>query len=112
MLSAGLTAMIGGGATPEAVEAARELGADLSGHRARAFTDDLATAADSIVAMAPGHLLALAHQFPEAFERCRLLRADGGEIADPIGCAQEVYRQCAAEIAQHLGPLVSEWIQS
>lgn len=111
VISAGLAAMMGGGAAAEALEAARELGADLSGHRSRLFSPELAALADCIVAMTQGHLWAVAQQYPRALERCRLLRADGADVADPIGAAQEVYRQCAVEIAEHLGPLVSAWVK-
>jgi protein-tyrosine phosphatase len=109
VISAGLAAMMGGGPAAEAVEAARELGADLSGHRSRPFTSDLGTQADCIVAMTQGHLLAVAQHHPQLLERCRLLRSDGADIADPIGAAQEVYRQCAVEILGQLQPLVSAW---
>jgi protein-tyrosine phosphatase len=111
VLSAGLAAMMGGAAAAEAVEAVQELGADLAGHSSRALSRDLATQADCIVAMTRSHLLALAYQFPDSLERCRLLRADGADIGDPLGSDREVYRRCAADIAEQLVPLVSEWTQ-
>jgi protein-tyrosine phosphatase len=110
VISGGLTAMMGGGAALEAIEAARELGADLGGHRTRPLTREWAAQADCLVAMTQGHLLSLAHQFPDLLARCRLLRPDGADIPDPIGSAQEVYRQCAAEIAASVESLVAEWI--
>jgi protein-tyrosine phosphatase len=112
VLSAGLAAMMGGAAAAEAVEAVQELGADLAGHRSRALSRDLATQADCIVAMTRSHLLALAYQYPDSLERCRLLRADGADIGDPLGSDREVYRRCAADIAEHLAPLVVEWTQT
>jgi protein-tyrosine phosphatase len=109
VLSAGMAAMMGGAAAGEAAEAVQELGADLSGHRSRALSRDLANQADAIVAMTRSHLLALAYQFPDSLDRCRLLRTDGADIGDPLGSDREVYRRCAADIAEHLGPLVSAW---
>jgi protein-tyrosine phosphatase len=111
VLSAGLAAMMGGGPAEEAVEAARELGADLVGHRSRPLTAELAGQADYLIAMTHGHLLALAAQFPRLAARARLLCPEGNDIPDPIGCEQEVYRECAREIARLLEGLVSEVTQ-
>jgi protein-tyrosine phosphatase len=109
VISAGLAAMMGGAAAPEAVEIARELGADLDGHLSRTLTRELANQADCLVGMTESHRLSVARQFPHLLDRCRLLRADGADVADPIGCTREVYRQCAVEIAEQLPPLVAEW---
>ncbi len=109
VLSAGLAAMMGGGAAEEAVETARELGADLTAHRSQPLTYELAKQADCVLAMTRSHLFSLVNYFPEVAARCRLLSAEGLDIADPIGCDREVYRQCAAEINQHLEKLVAEW---
>src|SRR5262249_34542551 len=91
VISAGLAAMMGAGAAAEAVETGRELGVDLSGHCSRPLTPQLAAQADCLVAMTQGHLLSIDQQLPHVRERCRLLRSDGTDIADPIGCAREVY---------------------
>jgi len=109
VISAGLAAMMGGAAAPEAVEIARELGADLNEHRSRPLTRELANQADCLVGMTESHRLSIAQQFPNLVDRCRLLRADGADVADPIGCAREVYRQCAVEIAEQLPPLLAQW---
>jgi protein-tyrosine phosphatase len=112
VLSAGLAAMMGGGAAPEAIEAARELGADLAEHASRTLGRELARQADCIVAMTQGHLHSVVHQFPDGRDRCRLLAADGSDISDPLGSDLQVYRRCAAEIVRHLDSLVSTWISS
>jgi len=109
VISAGLAAIMGGAATPEAIETAQEVGADLKGHLSRPLTRELANPADCIVVMTRGHWNSVAQQFPHLANRCRLLRADGTDVADPIGGAPEVYRHCAAEIVGHLSPLVAEW---
>ena len=111
VISAGLSAIMGDSATAEAVLAARELGVDLSGHRSMPLTRELADKADCIVAMTQGHLLTIAYYHPDALERSILLRADGADVADPIGCEMEVYRSCATEISEQLRPLVSKWIK-
>src|SRR5207244_2128934 len=63
VLSAGLAALSGGEAAPEAIETARELGADLRGHSSRPLTSRLVAQADYLIAMTHSHLLALASQF-------------------------------------------------
>src|SRR5207253_3189276 len=54
--SAGLAAMIGAEATPEAVAAAAELGADLTGHGSRPLTIEMLLQADRLFAMTASHL--------------------------------------------------------
>jgi protein-tyrosine phosphatase len=110
VLSAGLAAMMGGEAAPEAVEAARELGADLTGHRSRPVRADLVAQADHVVAMTRSHLQALDAHFPYAGARVRLLCGNGDDVPDPIGCDQQVYRDCARDILRHLEELVPELV--
>jgi protein-tyrosine phosphatase len=111
VLSAGLSAMMGGEAAPEAVEAARAFGADLSGHSSRPLQPDLVAQADYLIAMTQGHIHALeAHYGPLGLQP-QLLGRDGADIADPIGCDQHVYRECAEQILRHLEGLVAEFEQ-
>lgn len=49
--------------------------------------------------MGRSHRAALSAEYPEAAERCELLRPDGVDVADPFGGSVEVYRACAREIA-------------
>ncbi len=108
ILSAGLSAMSGDGAAAEAVEAARELGADLSGHRSQRLTHDLLAQTDYLVAMTRAHLRAVAPYCTADGPRPRLLSADGRDVPDPIGSDQEVYRDCARQIARCLEELLPE----
>jgi protein-tyrosine phosphatase len=108
VISAGLAAMMGGAAAAEAVVAATAYGADLSGHVSRPLTAELAAQADYLVAMTRGHLLSLAGGFAEADSRARLLSPAGEDISDPIGCEQQVYHDCAAQIWGHLDQLAAE----
>jgi L-threonylcarbamoyladenylate synthase len=106
--SAGLAAMRGEPAAAEAVNVARDLGADLTGHASRPATADLLAAADVIVGMTAGHLGGLAGAGgPET--RTRLLCGDA-DLADPIGGDVTVYQTCAATIWQHLPELVDEMV--
>lgn len=107
VLSAGLSAMMGGTAAVESVEAAREFGVDLTSHRSRPLTAELVAQADHLVVMTQGHALALTAQHRRLRPRPRLLCPGGGDIADPIGCDQQVYHECAQQIRRHLEEFVA-----
>ena len=108
VLSAGVSAMRGDFAAPEAVATAQELGGDLSQHRSRAVSADLLELADYVVAMTGGHLRALHDRFPGLVRGARLLCGEEGDLADPIGGGPEVYRACAGTIVRHLERFVAE----
>jgi protein-tyrosine phosphatase len=120
VLSAGLAAMMGAGAAEEAIEVAREMGADLTQHGSRPLSAELAGQADYIFAMTRGHLQAIADQISQIARVARvgdrgqlgvvprLLCGEGYDIADPIGCSREVYRECAQQIARSLEGLLPE----
>jgi protein-tyrosine phosphatase len=112
ILSAGLAALNGGGAAPEAVETACELGADLSGHASRPLTPTLVAQADYLIAMTRQHLDALQEQFRGIGPRPRLLSSTGEDLADPIGCEKPVYQECAHRIVSDLESLLPEIEQS
>jgi tRNA threonylcarbamoyl adenosine modification protein (Sua5/YciO/YrdC/YwlC family) len=109
--SAGLAAMMGGEAAPEAVEVARELGADLTGHRSQPLTSDLVAQADYLIAMTRSHVRALAAHVAGIGPEPRLLSGAGDDLADPVGCDQAVYRDCAHQILRHLEHLLPEFQQ-
>jgi protein-tyrosine phosphatase len=106
--SAGLAAMMGGEASPDAIEAARAYGADLCSHRSRPLTPELVRQADLIVTMTRSHMSALIEHYPHRGIRTRLLSSQGADISDPIGGELAVYRECAQQIWSHLEGLVAE----
>jgi protein-tyrosine phosphatase len=106
--SAGLAAVTGGTAAAEAIEAARDLGADLRAHVSRPLTSELALQADLLIAMTRGHLTLLAEYFPRLRVRPRLLSSEGTDIPDPVGGDQAVYRSCARQILSYLEKLLPE----
>jgi L-threonylcarbamoyladenylate synthase len=108
VLSAGLAAYSGDEASPEAVQAVQELGGDLAAHASKPLTPDLVLAADHLLAMTQGHLAAVAARFGHHGPRPRLLDPAGGDVADPVGADQQVYRDCARQIAQHLERFLPE----
>lgn len=100
--SAGVAGMSGGGASAEAVRAMSQRSLELSEHETRPVTDVLVRQADIILTMTRGHRDAIVAQWPEAVGKTSLLHRDGGDIADPIGGATELYVHCADQIDTHL----------
>ena len=100
--SAGVAAWGGGRASTGAIEAMREIGGDLSAHESQPLTENLARQADIIWTMTASHRAAILAQFPEAGGRVALLSPDRQDVIDPIGGSVATYRQCAAQIREHL----------
>jgi protein-tyrosine-phosphatase/tRNA A37 threonylcarbamoyladenosine synthetase subunit TsaC/SUA5/YrdC len=110
--SAGLSAMIGGAATPDAVGVAAELGADISQHRSDRVNLDMLLWADYVFAMTAGHWYALksipAGEWPEP----RLLSPRNEDVDDPIGGELADYRSCANQIIECLQQRLPELLES
>ena len=109
--SAGTYAVVGGGAQPYAVAAAAAASLDLTGHVARQLDEELVRWADTLLCMSPSHARAV-HAIDSAAD-VRLV-ADfasrshrGGEILDPMGRPEPVYREVFAELEECLEEFVS-----
>jgi protein-tyrosine phosphatase len=109
VLSAGISAMMGGCAAHEAIDTANSLGVDLQGHRTQPLTAALLAQADYAFTMTFSHLQAARARFARGTGRLQLLSPQGLDIADPIGGDREVYQQCAAEILQCLEARLPEF---
>lgn len=105
VVSAGLAAPVGAPAEQNAVTAAAELGAALTAHRAQQVTAELLAEADYVVCMGTSHARQLLSLVPQ--EKIRVLRCG---IADPYGGSLEVYRSCAAQIAEGLPGLLPDFL--
>ncbi len=97
VLSAGSFALQGSRATPQAVEALRGLGADLSQHRSRPLTVELIHQADMIFAMSRNHAQAVTALVPSAREKVDTLDPMG-DIDDPIGGDTALYQDLAGQL--------------
>jgi protein-tyrosine phosphatase len=97
VLSAGTYAMPGSRATPQAVDALREVGVDLSRHRSRPLTVELIHQADVIYTMGFGHAQAVRSLVPAAAGKVETLDPDG-DIDDPIGSDLAVYKELAGQL--------------
>lgn len=96
--SAGIAASQGGHPSREAIEILQERGIDLSNHRSQPLQAQMVRQADVILTMTQGHYDRVTTEWPEVADRTSRLREKEGDVADPIGCSVDVYRQCAAQI--------------
>lgn len=110
--SAGLAAGAGNPATVEAVLAGERHGADLRGHCSQPLSLELLARADLVFTMTWAQL-SLLHSFRgPAYAPLQLLCPDGHDINDPIGCSDDVYQVCAAQIRQALHQRLPEILES
>jgi protein-tyrosine phosphatase len=72
--SAGTIGLVRNPATPEAVEAAAELGVDITAHEARRLVDAMIEEADLLLCMAAEHREEITERVPEAIDRTFTLK--------------------------------------
>jgi protein-tyrosine phosphatase len=110
VISAGLNAMVGHSAHPEAIRMGKALGLDLEAHRGRSFLLGLAVLSDLILVMdqaqkdacearvpsVKGRVFLLGHWLPEGEQ----------EIADPIGQDGAVHET----VYRHVHRAVHSWL--
>jgi tRNA threonylcarbamoyl adenosine modification protein (Sua5/YciO/YrdC/YwlC family) len=97
VLSAGTFANPGTRATPQGVEAMRNLGTDLSHHRSRPLSIELIHQADVIYTMSRAHAQAVRALVPSASDKVDTL-APGADIDDPIGGDTVLYQELAGQL--------------
>ncbi|TWU54627.1 Low molecular weight protein-tyrosine-phosphatase YwlE [Rubripirellula tenax] len=108
VVSAGVAAGPGSGATPQAIEVMGNRGLDLTGHCSQPLDDSVIGVADLVLTMTRGHRAAILAAWPGLHDRVFTLRRDGGDIADPVGMPVDVYEACADQIEGEL----RAWIDS
>ena len=96
--SAGTGTLSGMPASSGSMQAAAQIGLDLSAHSSTHLSPSLVTAADRIFCLSESHRRFLLHNAPEAEAKATLLDPAGKDLADPFGGDSEVYRQTCAEI--------------
>ena len=100
VITAGVSAGRGAPATPEAVEAARALGADIARHRSRPLSRELTRSADMIFCMTEHHVADVLRAYGSVpGEKVKRLDIDG-DIPDPIGGGAEIYNRTAQRIVK------------
>ncbi len=112
VISAGVAAYPGQSASPQAIEALREQGIDISGHRAAQVDKDMLRAADIILTMTAGHKQIIKLMDPASADKVFILKeyieGDDGDISDPFGQPVEEYIRCAGEIKELMAKLVDK----
>ncbi|HCC00017.1 MAG TPA: low molecular weight phosphatase family protein [Ruminococcaceae bacterium] len=103
--SAGIMGWPGQSASQNAIEAMREIGLDLSKHRARLLTQEMLGSYDQIYVMSASHLSALQQTASEFLDKIQIL---GDGIEDPYGQNMRVYRECRDQIFRTLRALVEK----
>jgi glycine hydroxymethyltransferase len=113
VFSAGIGALNGQPPSVHAVQALREIGLDISSQRSRMLTAEMVEQADFIFGMTHGHVDAIHLLYPQGAEKTFLLREFDDtldlfekDIADPIGCSFEVYRNCRDQIEQGIASML------
>lgn len=92
--SAGLSAVVGGGADPLAMELMRERGLDISGHRAQQMASWMVREADLILTMDSAQQRFIEQSWPAVRGKVRrLLESPAGDIPDPYRQGRRAFRQ-------------------
>jgi protein-tyrosine-phosphatase len=104
--SAGLAAFAGVPATPEAVEAAREKGIDLSAHQSQPLSKTLVMESDPILTMTVKHKEMILKKLPILEGKVSLLSEFAGagteDVDDPVGQPVEAYRRVLEQMDGYL----------
>lgn len=107
IVSAGIFAVEGVPASPEAIEVMNEVGLDLNDHQARKVTREILENATWVVTMSQSHRDYIIELYPEIKSRVASVYEFAGqehqEISDPFGGGVDVYRACRDELRQILG---------
>jgi len=111
-VSAGTGAWEGCPASPNAIEAVKEYGLDLSFHKAKKVNSSLIVKADLILTMTKGHKAQVAALFPASLDKLytlyEYLGYKGKDIEDPIGGDLAVYQACARELKEAIEKLLDK----
>jgi L-threonylcarbamoyladenylate synthase len=105
--SAGLAAINGVNASPEAEVVCRQFGISIAGHRSKRIHEDLIRQSDFIYVMTPAHLEACQYMRAEEGGTIELLDAEK-EISDPIGRGIEAYQASARQMERAIRKRIEE----
>ena len=105
--SAGVRALVGESAAPNAAQVIEELGMDIREHRARQVNADMLQRADLILTMTPAHRDLLRREFGDFSEKIYTLPEYATDdaaagIADPYGHNIGAYRASSREIMNYV----------
>ncbi len=95
--SAGIIAFEGAPASCHAVEVCRRHQIDLTGHQSRPLTPEEIEKSDMIYVMTRNQRESVVRLLPAAKDKCFVLNKTG-DIEDPVGLDEDVYRACFNQI--------------
>jgi protein-tyrosine phosphatase len=105
--SAGVAALVGAAADPVAIALMSERGIDLTAHRARQLTPELASSFEFILVMEEGHQRAVEQIFPAARGRIHRLGHFGGfDVPDPYRKPRSAFESSLALIERGIDDYV------
>jgi len=101
VVSAGVSTEEGLPASEHALSVMREKGISLDNHRTRPVNRELVEKADLILTMTSRHKAILTNMYPEFRDKIYTLKeyaGEEGDVVDPFGQSEEVYRNCRDEL--------------
>jgi len=108
VLSAGTSAFGDGAASPQAVEAMRCHGLDLSNHASRPVAPGLVEDADVLFVMAQQHGDSIRRSLPDAAAKIRPMDPTGRDVEDPVGGSVAEFLACAETIQRGLRAVIDD----
>lgn len=125
--SAGLAAIDGLPATPQAIKALDKMNIDLSGHQSRSLTENMINEADLILTMTVGHRDSILNKYPSSKDKTFTLKEyvkeaephDGQQpekaqldIPDPFGQPLELYQNIAEELTGLINQVFDKYLET
>lgn len=113
--SAGIFAIDGQEASPNAIEALREDKIDISDHRARIVDINMLKTSDLILTMSLGHKDTLLNQYDFIEDKIFTLKeyayGEKGNIGDPFGGSLDIYTSTKKEIEDAIDRIVARILE-
>lgn len=100
----------GGSATQKAIVAMEQMNIDISKHVSTQLTTDDINESDLVLAMTNAHKMAILSVMPDAKDKVFTIGeyADGGDVTDPYGGDETVYKACADELYEYIERIVEK----
>lgn len=111
--SAGLFAVSGLPASPEAIKTMQEYGIDISQHKSRQVNKEIIKQSDFIIVMTAMHYDHLLAMYPESENKLSSLgelAGFHGEVKDPFGKEIKEYKKTAAQLHSMLEKIIDKFI--
>jgi len=103
--SAGVMAEDGASASRGALDAAAQIGLDLSGHSSRSLTSELVRESTLILTMTKLHKDMVCVKFPDHSDKVHIISEYAGklgDVPDPFGRSLQVYSKCRDSLVEYI----------